>query len=207
VDIKTWQRPKTEATKRMDKLVLFVSKHRAHLSMSRFVPEYQDLEDLIGVQSLTAEYLGRMLLDFLDVLGEFIAHLPDTKECGKGFWQGAAYSSRYKTEVTLGIRESDHPDYFNQGWWKRSRSFVERPESARTTVRGPYGPDPILHLCIMMQGCRMGSCGPRSNSPTTCIGRQCQSPGTRRAVSVRQSPNSCAVVSAKVRPRASPAAR
>jgi hypothetical protein len=36
VDIKTWQRPKTDATKRMNKLVLFISKHRAHLSMSRF---------------------------------------------------------------------------------------------------------------------------------------------------------------------------
>lgn len=112
MDIKIWQRPKTEATKRMEKLALFVSKNRAHLSMSRFVPEYQDLESQLGVPGLSGEYLGRVLLDFLDVLDEFIAHLPDTKESGKGFWSGAAYNARYKTEIALGVRESDHPDRF-----------------------------------------------------------------------------------------------
>jgi hypothetical protein len=85
VDIKTWQRPKTEATKRMGKLVLFISKHRAHLSMSRFDPPYPDLEEWIGVPSITAEYLAQVLLDYLDILDEFIAHLPEGKESGKGF--------------------------------------------------------------------------------------------------------------------------
>ena len=93
---------KTEATKRMDKLVLFVSKHRAHLSMSRFVPEYQDLEDLIGVSHITAEFLGQVLLDYLDILDHFIDKLPTDPGSGRGFWQGAAYSARYKTETALG---------------------------------------------------------------------------------------------------------
>jgi hypothetical protein len=113
VDIKTWQRPKTEATKRMGKLVLFISKHRAHLSMSRFDPPYPDLEEWIGVPSITAEYLAQVLLDYLDILDEFIAHLPEGKESGKGFWHGAAYSARVKTEIALGIRESPpQPEHF-----------------------------------------------------------------------------------------------
>jgi hypothetical protein len=112
VDIQTWQRPRTEATKRMDKLVLFISKHRAHLSMSRFVPEYQDLRDLIGVSRITAEFLGQVLLDYLDILDDFIDKLPEGTERGKGFWQGAAYNARYKTETALGLRESDDPDHF-----------------------------------------------------------------------------------------------
>jgi hypothetical protein len=73
VDIKSWQRPKTQATKRMDKLVLFISKYRAHLSMSRFVPEYQELEDTLGVRRISAEFLGGVLLDFLEILDDFIA--------------------------------------------------------------------------------------------------------------------------------------
>jgi hypothetical protein len=112
VDIRAWQRPKTEATRRMDKLVRFISKHRAHLSMSRFVPEYHDLEDLIGVSQITAEFLGQVLLDYLDILDDFIDKLPEGTESGKGFWQGAAYSARYKTEIALGVRESDYPDHF-----------------------------------------------------------------------------------------------
>jgi hypothetical protein len=110
VDIRTWQRPRTDATKRMDKLVLFISKYRAHLSKSRFDPPYQSLEDWIDVSNITAEYLGRVLLDYLDVLDEFIDNLSDTKVVGKGFWQGAAFSARYKTEVALGVRQSDYPD-------------------------------------------------------------------------------------------------
>ncbi len=62
LDLKGWQRPKTDATKRMAKLADFVSKCRAHLSMSRFVPPYQELEEVLGVKGLTAEYLGRVLL-------------------------------------------------------------------------------------------------------------------------------------------------
>ena len=83
VDIKAWQRPKTEATKRMDKLVLFISKHRAHLSMSRFVPEYQDLEDLIGVSQITAEFLGQVLLDYLDILDDFIDKRPRAQRAAR----------------------------------------------------------------------------------------------------------------------------
>lgn len=110
LDVKAWQRPKTDATKRMAKLADFISKHRAHLSMSRFVPQYQDLEGLLGVRRLSAEYLGRVLLDYLDVLDDFIDKLPDTIESGKRCWVSAAYNARYKTEVALGLRESDHPD-------------------------------------------------------------------------------------------------
>lgn len=110
VDVRTWQRPKTEATKRMDKLVLFISKYRAHLSMSRFVPEYQQLDDLIGVRRISAEFLGGVLLDFLEILDGFISKLPEGKEGGKDTWIGAAFSARYKTEVALGVRESDFPD-------------------------------------------------------------------------------------------------
>jgi hypothetical protein len=110
VDIKTWQRPKTDATKRMHKLVLFISKYRAHLSMSRFVPEYQELEDLLGVRRISAEFLGGVLLDFLEILDDFIDKLPEGKESGKAAWIGAAYNARYKTEVALGVRESDYPD-------------------------------------------------------------------------------------------------
>jgi hypothetical protein len=110
LDIKAWQRPKTDATKRMDKLVLFISKHRAHLSMSRFDPPYQNLEDLIGVPRLNPEFLGRVLLDYLDILDAFIDKLPPGKESGKGAWIGAAYNARYKAEVALGLRESDYPD-------------------------------------------------------------------------------------------------
>jgi hypothetical protein len=80
--------------------------------MSRFDPPYPDIEALIGVHNLTAEFLGQVLLDYLDVLDQFIAHLPDTKEVGKGFWSGAAYSARVKTEIGLGVRESDHPEHF-----------------------------------------------------------------------------------------------
>jgi hypothetical protein len=110
-DIKTWQRPKTDATKRMDKLVNFISKHRAHLSMTRFDPPYPDIEELIGVRSITAEFLGQVLLDYLDILDSFIAALPEGTEKGKGLWQGAAYSARHKTEISLGVRESDHPEH------------------------------------------------------------------------------------------------
>jgi hypothetical protein len=110
LDVKAWQRPKTESTKRMAKLADFISKYWAHLSMTRFEPQYQNLESILGVRRLTAEYLDRVLLDYLDVLDGFIAKLPDTRDSGKGPWLGAAYNARYKTEVALGIRESDYPD-------------------------------------------------------------------------------------------------
>lgn len=110
LDIKAWQRPKTDAaTRRMAKLADFISKYRAHLSMSRFVPEYQALEDVLGVKRLTAEYLGHVLLDYLDVLDDFIDKLPDNRGSGKRGWLGAAGNARYKTEVALGLRESDYP--------------------------------------------------------------------------------------------------
>jgi hypothetical protein len=80
--------------------------------MSRFVPEYQDLEDLIGVSHITAEFLGQVLLDYLDILDHFIDKLPTDPGGGRGFWQGAAYSARYKTETALGLRESDYPHHF-----------------------------------------------------------------------------------------------
>ena len=96
----------------MDKLVDYTSKYRAHLSMRRFVPEFQDLESLIGEPSLSAEYLARMLLAFIDVLDDFIEKLPDTRESGKQAWQGAASTTRYKVEVALGLRQSDHPELF-----------------------------------------------------------------------------------------------
>jgi hypothetical protein len=123
VDIKTWQRPKTDATKRMDKLVLFIGQHRAHLSWSRFVPTDQDLENLVGIPKLSAEFLGRVLLDFLDILDDFISKLPDDKESGKRAWISAAMGARYKTEVALGVRVSDFPDR-----WKPLRS-VQEPAS------------------------------------------------------------------------------
>ena len=110
LETSTWPRPKTVATKRMKVLADFMSKYRAHLSRGRFVPIYQSLEDILGVRRLTAEFLARTLLDYLDVLDDFIGHLPDTRESGKRAWQGAAYSARYKTEVRLGIRPSDFPD-------------------------------------------------------------------------------------------------
>jgi hypothetical protein len=112
VDIEKWQRPKTEATKRMDKLALFVSRHRAHLSWSRFVPTYQDLEHLVGIPKFSAEFLGRVLLDLLDILDDFIGKLPDDKGSGKWAWTGAAFNARYKTEIALGLRESDYPANF-----------------------------------------------------------------------------------------------
>jgi hypothetical protein len=52
------------------------------------------------------------LLDYLDILDDFIDKLPEGTESGKGFWQGAAYSARYKTETALGVRESDDPGHF-----------------------------------------------------------------------------------------------
>jgi hypothetical protein len=131
VDIRAWQRPKTEATKRMDKLVLFISKHRAHLSMNRFVPEYQNLEDLIGVSQITAEFLGQVLLDYLDILDDFIAKLPEGAESGKGFWEGAAYNARYKTEIALGVQEYDYPDHFKP---------LKSVQAQRQSVRGAVPP-------------------------------------------------------------------
>jgi hypothetical protein len=77
VDIKNWQPRKTDATKRMHKLAVIVSKHRAHLSWSRFVPTDQDLQDLAGIPDFSAEFLGRVLLDLLDILDDFISKLPD----------------------------------------------------------------------------------------------------------------------------------
>jgi hypothetical protein len=109
----------------MDKLVLFIGKHRAHLSMSRFDPPYPDLGELISVPDITAEFLGSVLLDYLDVLDSFIAALPDTRESGKGAWHGAAYSARYKTEIALGVRESDYPDHY-----KPLKSVQRRKDSA-----------------------------------------------------------------------------
>jgi hypothetical protein len=110
VDIKKWQPPKTDATKRMHKLVVIVSKHRAHLSWSRFVPTHQDLEQLDGIPRFSAEFLGQVLLDLLDILDDFISQLPDDKQSGKRAWISAAYAPRYKTEVALDLRESDDPD-------------------------------------------------------------------------------------------------
>jgi hypothetical protein len=97
----------------------FISKHRTHLSMERFDDPYRDP----GIPRLTAEFLGRTLLDYLDVLDDFIDHLPDTRESGKRAWISAAYGARYKTEVALGLRESDYPDHF-----KPLRSAAERME-------------------------------------------------------------------------------
>lgn len=51
-----------------------------------------------------------MLLDYLDVLDDFIDKLPNSRESGKRAWLGAAGSARYKTEVALGLRESDYPE-------------------------------------------------------------------------------------------------
>jgi hypothetical protein len=110
VDSKTWPRPKTDETKCMDKLVLTIGKHRAHLDWSRFVPTYQDLENLVGIPKFSAEFLGKVLLDFLDILDDFIDKLPEGQESGKRAWIGAAYAARYTTEVALGVRESDYPD-------------------------------------------------------------------------------------------------
>ena len=122
VDKKTWPRPKTDATKRMGKLALFIGKHRAHLSWGRLVPTDQDLELLVGIPRLDAEFLGRVLLDFLDILDDFISKLPDDKESGKRAWISAAMGARYKTEVALGVRVSDFPDR-----WKPLKSVQEQP--------------------------------------------------------------------------------
>jgi hypothetical protein len=109
LDRRTWQPDKKSVgARRMAMLADFTSKHRAHLSMSRF--EDTDLQHLLGVRRMTAEYLARILLDYLDVLDSFIARLPDTKESGKRAWIGAAYGPRYKIEVGLGLRQSDYPD-------------------------------------------------------------------------------------------------
>jgi hypothetical protein len=94
----------------MDKLERFISTHRAHLSWRRFVPPYEDLEELIGVRRISAEFLGRVLLDFLEILDDFIDKLPEGKEMGKDAWIGAVYGARYQTELALGVRESDYPD-------------------------------------------------------------------------------------------------
>jgi hypothetical protein len=51
-----------------------------------------------------------VLLDFLDLLDDFISKLPDGKEKGKSAWIGAACAARYKTEVALGVSDSDYPD-------------------------------------------------------------------------------------------------
>jgi hypothetical protein len=123
--IKVWQpKKKTAAARRMARLADFVSKHRAHRSMSRFDPPYPDLEQVVGVRRLTAEFLGRVLLDYLDVLDDFIDHLPDSKESGKRAWTGAAGNARYKTETALGLRESDFPDSF-----KPLKSVAARKEA------------------------------------------------------------------------------
>lgn len=100
--MKEWQRPKTAATKRLDSLAKFVSKHRAHLSESRFIQPRQSLQEVLGVPSLAPEYLAQALLDYLDVLDQFIGRLPDS--IGKAAWQSAVFNARYKTEVQLGIR-------------------------------------------------------------------------------------------------------
>jgi hypothetical protein len=121
VDKKTWPRPKTEATKRMRKLALFMGRHRAHLSWGRFVPTDQDLELLVGIPRLDAEFLGWVLLDFLDILDDFISKLPDDKESGQRAWISAAMANRYKTEVALGVREPDIT-----GKWKPLKSVQEQ---------------------------------------------------------------------------------
>jgi hypothetical protein len=77
-DIRTWQRPSTEAIKRMHKLVDFISKHRAHLSNRRFTAEPESLELLIGVRRISAEFLAQTLLDYIEILDSFIDALPDT---------------------------------------------------------------------------------------------------------------------------------
>jgi hypothetical protein len=64
------------------------------------------------VSQITAKFLGQVLLDYLDILDDFIDKLPEGTESGKGFWQGAANNARYKTEIALGVREPDYPDHF-----------------------------------------------------------------------------------------------
>jgi hypothetical protein len=110
VDSKKWQPPKTDATKRMRKLALIISQHRAHLARSRFEPTDQDLENLVGIPKFSAEFLAQVLLDYLDVLDDFISKLPDDKESGKDAWITAASAARYKTEVALGVCQADNPD-------------------------------------------------------------------------------------------------
>jgi hypothetical protein len=100
---------KTAAARRMAALVNFISKYRAHLSKSRFDPPRQALEDHIGVSRVDGKYLARVLLDYLDILDQFIEKLPDDRNSGKKFWRGAAENARYKTEVALGIREPAAP--------------------------------------------------------------------------------------------------
>lgn len=105
LDIKQWQpNKKSVGAKKAAALADFISTHRAHISMGRFNPPY------LVVPKLTAKYLGGIVLDYLDILDDFIAHLPDTRESGKKAWAAAAYGPRYRTEVGLGLRKSDYPD-------------------------------------------------------------------------------------------------
>jgi hypothetical protein len=110
VDIKSWQRPKTDTTKVMAKLVLFISKYRAHLSRVRIAPTYRDPENFLDVPELGSEFLSHVFLDFLDILDNFIDKLPDDEESGKRAWISATSTARHKVEVSPSARVSDFID-------------------------------------------------------------------------------------------------
>lgn len=107
LDKRAWQRPKGPKLKQMERLRDFVGKHRAHLSYERITVDRPTLEDILGARKLSAEYLGGVLLDYLDVLDDFIGALPETPESSKRAFMGAAYNARYKTEIALARRAPD----------------------------------------------------------------------------------------------------
>ena len=55
---------------------------------------HEDLGYLVGIPKFTAEFLGGVLLDYLDLLDDFIGKLPEGKESGKDVWIGSAFGAQ-----------------------------------------------------------------------------------------------------------------
>jgi hypothetical protein len=128
VSIQEWQRPSTDATKRMYKLVDFISKHRAHLSMSRFTQPRRDLEFWIGVPRITAEYLARTLLDYIDILDRRGDRAADRDESAHGGGLARAVlapagSLPCTTSPEVGGRRASMR---STSWWPRWPTMVVR---------------------------------------------------------------------------------
>jgi hypothetical protein len=110
--IPDWKPSWTDACRRLKEMTEFVHKHRAHLSWKRFEnwrngKDQKDRKygiecwtpaDYLDAGRLTATSYARILSDYLDVLDEFIKHLPSQSDEQQLFF-GAVFNARHKVNI------------------------------------------------------------------------------------------------------------